>query len=476
MTWVKLPQTDRYQLTRANVPLSLLEVDVQSQAQLAPQASAEGLVLVNITIADGQITDISPVSDGAFACGSVEVANSGQTGSAIDLKGGQVWPTFVDLHTHLDKGHIWPRTPNPDGSFPAALQAARGDRDRYWHAEDLYRRMQFGLQCSYAHGTAAIRTHLDSFEPPGSTSWKVFRQLREEWRDRICLQAVSLVPLDYYFTPAGEVLVDCVAESGGILGGLPLMGVDLEHHCDRFFAIAKDRQLDVDLHVDESSNPGDITLQYVARAAISHQFEGRIVCGHCCSLAVQSPDVVRETVALVTAANIAVVSLPQCNLYLQDRAQVASPPPYQQEEPSVFPPRTGLTPRWRGVTLLHELRQAGIPVAVASDNCRDPFHSFGDHDMLDVFTWAVRVAHLDRPYGNWPQVVSRTSADIMGLPQMGRIGVGYPADLVLFRGRSFSELLSRSQHDRLVLRRGRAIEPHLPPYEDLDDLVLEGLR
>lgn len=29
------------------------------------------------------------------------------------------------------------------------------------------------------------------------------------------------------------------------------------------------------------------------------------------------------------------------------------------------------TPKWRGITLLHEIRNEGIPIAVASDNVRD---------------------------------------------------------------------------------------------------------
>jgi len=47
-------------------------------------------------------------------------------------------------------------------------------------------------------------------------------------------------------------------------------------------------------------------------------------------------------------AGIAVVSLPMCNLYLQDRAP-------------------GRTPRRRGITLLHELAARGIPLALATD-------------------------------------------------------------------------------------------------------------
>ncbi|MFM7444796.1 MAG: amidohydrolase family protein, partial [Tabrizicola sp.] len=39
----------------------------------------------------------------------------------FDLKGAMVLPAFVDMHTHLDKGQIWGRTPNPDGTFAGAL-------------------------------------------------------------------------------------------------------------------------------------------------------------------------------------------------------------------------------------------------------------------------------------------------------------------------------------------------------------------
>ena len=38
-----------------------------------------------------------------------------------DLDGGLVLPAFADVHTHLDKGHIWPRRPNPDGTWLSAL-------------------------------------------------------------------------------------------------------------------------------------------------------------------------------------------------------------------------------------------------------------------------------------------------------------------------------------------------------------------
>jgi cytosine deaminase len=46
-----------------------------------------------------------------------------------------------------------------------------------------------------------------------------------------------------------------------------------------------------------------------------------------------------------------------------------------------------------------------------------------------------------------------------------------PADLVLFSARFMTELLSRPQSDRVVLRAGRRLEARLPDWRELDALV-----
>lgn len=425
-------QAPRYWLLDVQVPEALLEPDDRSQAG--------GLRAIDLEVVDGTIATILPAGSA-----------TPKPHPALNGKGGMVFPCFVDLHTHLDKGHIWERAPNPDGTFDSALEAARADSEKHWDAEDVYRRMEFGLKCSYAHGTQAVRTHLDSFGRQAAISFEVFKALRREWTGRVTLQAACLVSLDYFLTPDAEALADRVAEAGGILGGVAYPNPELDAQLDRVFAFAQERQLPLDFHADETDDPNSQTLHHIAEAALRHRFEGQIVCGHCCSLAVQDEAVAAETIARVQHAGIGIVSLPLCNLYLQDRA----------------PNRT---PRWRGTTLLHELKQAGVPVAIASDNCRDPFHAFGDHDALEVFTLSAKIAHLDHPYGNWCRAITSTPAELMGLPSLGRIGVGLPADLVLFKARRYSELLARSQHDRVVLRNGRSIDTTLPDYAELDDL------
>jgi cytosine deaminase len=446
VAFTSLPNAAHYWLVNGRIPQSLLTPTTPHRVPIPALAAAplsEELVAADVEIRDGQIQAIAPPGTAP--------ANAPQA----DLRQGLIWPCFIDLHTHLDKGQIWHRQPNPDGTFDGALNAAIADASR-WNPEDLYRRMDFSLRCSYVHGTRALRTHFDAFGPQATTTLEVLNTLRREWAGRIDIQAVCLVSLDYYLTPDGEDLADQVAAAGAILGGVAYTHPELIPQLDRTFALAAERGLSVDLHVDESLDPADQCLRQVAEAKIRHQFTQSVICGHCCSLSVQSPEVMTETLNRVKAADIAIVSLPLCNLYLQDR---------QPQH----------TPRYRGVTVLHELRAAGIPVAIASDNCRDPFYAYGDLDGLEVFTQSARIGHLDRPYGTWTQTITTTPADLMGLPTAGRIGPGLPADLVLFKARTFNELLSRPQSDRGVVRQGQAVTEPLPDYAELDDLVGIGI-
>lgn len=410
-----------------------------------PGTPAERLDQVDLRIERGHIAAIVPV---------------GTATEGPSLDGGMVLPCFVDVHTHLDKGHIWPRSPNPDGSFMGALGAVTADREAHWSEEDMRARFAFGLRCAYAHGTAAIRTHLDTDLPLGRTTWRVFAELREAWAGRIELQGAAICPIDRLAGEEGAAIADLVADHGGVLGfvtrftggGHDAIPPGFQDLLDHAFALAEARGLDMDLHVDESGATAAATLPIIARTALRRGFKRRLQVGHVCSLSLQPDAVIEETIRLVRKAGIAVVSLPMCNMYLQDRTP-------------------GRTPRWRGVTLLHELAAAGVPVSVASDNCRDPFYAYGDHDMVEVFQSAVRIAQLDHPLGDWPAAVTATPAAVMGLPERGAIRVGAPADLVLFRARFWHEWLARRQSDRIVLRGGRPIDTTLPDYRELDALA-----
>ncbi|HYS46038.1 MAG TPA: amidohydrolase family protein, partial [Rhizomicrobium sp.] len=235
-----IPDRPHYWLADARAQACLIEGSPLGKPDF------EGLVRCDIEIRDGRIAAIAPLG----------TAPAG----AVDLRGGLVWPGFVDIHTHLDKGHIWPRSPNPDGSFLGAVGTTLGDRAARWSAEDVRRRMEFGLACAWAQGTVAVRTHIDSLAPQAEISWPVLKALRDAWSGRIELQATCLMSMDAFAEPQGARLADIVADAGGILGcstrlvggaheALPPGFLEL---LESIFRMAMDRGLDMDLHVDES--------------------------------------------------------------------------------------------------------------------------------------------------------------------------------------------------------------------------------
>jgi cytosine/creatinine deaminase len=429
-----LPRAKRYALRRARAlgrslpnPVGPLDFD--------------GFATVDILVDDGLIAKIAPT--GAVDFGEApEVAMSGRI----------VLPLFVDAHTHIDKGHIWRRKRNPIGDFPSALAAAIEDRSANWSAADVAQRMEFSLRSAYAHGTTALRTHIDSVGPQTRVSWPVFAEARERWRDRITLQAAPIFSVDFALDRSHmsdvEAMLD--AHGTGILGAVTYMVPRLREGLAILFDLAERKGWELDFHVDESADPAARSLKVVADMAIERRFPRRILVGHCCSLVLQEDDERRATIEAVARAGISVVSLPMCNLFLQDR-------------------HPGRTPRWRGVTALHELKSAGVNVMIASDNTRDPFYPYGDLDMMETWREGVRILHLDYPFADWAPAVAAAPAKAMGL-DLGLLRQGARADMILTRARDFPELLARPQSDRIVVRGGAASSATAPDYDELDGL------
>lgn len=425
-------------LRRARVPMALLPEGFGA----TPSSRLDPTVLCDIAVDGDWVSSIRPAS---------QVSPESDTARILDVDNAIVLPGLVDAHTHLDKTHTWFRAPNTSGTFAEALDVLWRDKEN-WSEADLLRRGRFALQCAWAHGTRILRTHVDSAFPGAGTSHEAMVRLREEWRGRIELQTVPLCRMDEYATAQGEAIADlAMAHGASALGGFPTMSPELPRLLDRLCAIASERGVGVDLHVDENGDPGAECLRCVAEAVLRNDFSHPVVCGHCCSLAVQSPERQRFTIDLVKEAGVGVVALPLCNLYLQDR-------------------RVGGFPRapiWRGLTLVRDLIDAGVSVACASDNVRDAFYAYGDYDMLEVYTQSVRLAHLDGDLAGSIRVVTTTAADLVGRSELGRIAPGSPARLVVTRARTVSELLSRATLHEWLVDGEVTTQPCLPDFREL---------
>lgn len=387
---------------------------------------------------------------GAYIASSAPQVSS-ENSEIIDARGGLLLPTFVDAHTHLDKGLLFPRTGSPEGDLFAAIEVAANDR-AHWTPDDLALRMDFSLRSAYAYGTRGLRTHIDYVTPEPPVAWDIVELLAHKWAGKIALQRVSLTPLDVLAEPAaGTRIAAHVARTGGVLGCFVYRNEGMLKKLEKVFALAASYELELDFHVDEGLDTDATGLAMIADMVPRFSMQGHVVCGHACSLSAQTSEVVAATLKLCKTNGVSLVTLPTTNLFLQNRA-------------------AGTTPTLRGITMIHEARKAEVLVALASDNHRDPFYPYGDLDLWSAFTLGAQLAHLDKPISNWLDLITTVPGFIMGLPDVSPVTVGSPADFVLLNARDDSEALARPQSDRIVIRNGAQIDTTLPDYRELDGL------
>ena len=437
MIWSALKETMRTAPSEKPLTLCNLRAPQEVVPQTLRDTVADGLCAVDISIAKGAIVRIAPAGQGEK--------------DGIDMRQRIVWPVTVDCHTHIDKGQVWPRSPNPDGTFIGAINASGADFEIHQTPQDVTARANFALRSAYAHGTALLRTHVDTHPETFDVRFGVLTELAQDWAGRI----------DVQLCPFTGVLDDpdwlkrlaraAKAQATPVLSFFLQAGPELDAGLDQIFRTALTQGIGLDFHADENLDPNSSCLEAIARAALHYGYDQTILVGHCSSLSVQTEAQVARTLDLVSKTQIGIVALPLCNLYLQDR-------------------RAGISPRQRGVAPLKDIRARGIPVAIGSDNTRDAFYAYGDLDVPDLFRDAMRMMQLDHPVGDWPAAVTTTAADMIGQSDTARLRVGGPADLILFAARNWSEFAARPQHDRVVIRDGRFIDTTPPDFSDLDSL------
>ena len=303
-----------------------------------------------------------------------------------------VLPRLTECHVHLDKCHTVHRLPSVGGDLRAAIEAQSADK-RNWTADDIAARAGRGIDELAAAGCGLVRSHVDwreGAEPP--LAWRVLDALRADAPLNLQLSAL-LSPGDIAEGPL-DAIARQVARSGGALGCFVFDQDGLDTALRLLFAAADRHGLPLDFHVDEGLEPGLDGLSRIARIALETGFDGPILCGHTCSLMNLEGDTLARRLDAVARAGICVATLPTTNLYLQDR--------------------DGGTPDRRGLTRVRELRAAGIPTLVGTDNVRDAFCPVGRHAPLAALSLAVLAAHLDPPLGDHLPMIATDAARALG--------------------------------------------------------------
>jgi cytosine deaminase len=390
---------------------------------------------VDVEIADGRITQVTAAS-GKCAAGDT------------DLAGQVLMPSFVEPHAHLDKALTAARAENVTCDLAGAIEAMQLMLPSLT-AADFAARAEAALRIQLAYGTTSIRTHVNVGGPLGMQALAALVEVRERWRGTVDLQLVALAsnPLD---GQAGRDLRQALREGADVAGGCPYRDPVPERAVAICLDAAGEAGTPLDLHTDETLDPRALTLATLADLVPRTGFAHGVTASHCVSLSVQPPPVQQRISDQVAAAGIAVVALPQTNLYLQGRDHPVATP--------------------RGLTAIRPLRAAGVTVAAGGDNLRDPFHPVGRGDPLEVAALMVTTGHLDPAHAL--ESVSSAPRIALGLPSV-RIAPGFPADLVAMPAHDALDALGAASMHRTVWRAGRVIA-RTTVHSELAEPALQG--
>ena len=304
-------------------------------------------------------------------------------------------------------------------------------------ATEVVERATAAVRGTLAHGATAIRSHVDVGDDLGLRALEALVEVRRTVRDECDLQLVAFVsvPLTGVAGASHRALLRAAVEAGAdVVGGVPTLDPDPAAAIDTCFEVAGDHARPVDLHIDETLDPSVLTLATLADAVLGSGFAQPVAASHCVSLGALPVEQAAAIAGRVAKAGIAVICLPQTNLYLQGRDRPVDTP--------------------RGLTAVHTLRAAGVVVAAGGDNVQDPFNCVGRGDPLETAALLVLAGH-DSPAGAYA-ATSDQARRALGLPAV-EVAPGFPADLLAIRAGSIREAVGTAHPDRVVIHRGRVV-------------------
>jgi cytosine/creatinine deaminase len=400
-------------------------------ASVYMNARVPGLGMVDLHVAEGRLARIAPAEGGRPL-----------PSDAVDLGGRLTLPPLVESHVHLEKAYLLDRLPRPASSLADAIRLT-AEAKASFTAPDMRRRALRFLRAMLRVGVTHVRAHVEIDDTLGITAVETMLGLREELRDVVDLQVVAFPQEGLLAQRSAIGLLQRAADLGvDAIGGIPYADADEARHLRIVFDAAERTGLPLDFHADLSDDATRLSAVEIARLAIASGMRGRVTIGHLTALGSAPADRVREVCALLAEAEVSVVVLPLTDLYLGGRADDHAP-------------RRGLAP-------LRALHEAGVNVAVSTNNVQNAFTPFGRGSILDAALVLAAAAHLGTTEEMMlmTDMMTRNAARAIGIADYG-IREGAPADFAVFDAVEPRELVGDVTAADLVVKGGRAVTPDL---------------
>ena len=395
-------------------------------------------------LADGPL-DIA-VANGKIAA----IGHGFETAAEIYDAGGRlVCAGLIESHIHLDKSRIIDRVPPPPSGQAAGRRVnpvtLTAPLKKDFTVEDVRARAEATLRECLVNGTTRMRTQVEIDPGIGLRGFEAVHSLVGDYRWAIDIE-ICVFPQDGLTNYPGteELLVAALRQGAPVLGGAPRYDSDPAAQIERVFALAREYDVDLDLHLDVGDSPDGMLIYQVLDLTERYKRGGRVVAGHMAKLSLLPPAEVAALARRLADAGIAVTLLPATDLYLMGRAR----------DHEVV----------RGVADANLLGANGVTCSLSSNNILNPATPYGDCSLIRMANLHANVLQIAAPqelrdlFG----MLTERSATLLNLKDYGLVP-GNPADLVVIDAATPEQAIAEIRPPLAVWKRGKRTVVRHPP-------------
>jgi cytosine deaminase len=390
---------------------------------------------LEIAVADGRIAAIGK--------------GLGEAAESYDAGGHLVCAGLIETHIHLDKSRIIDRCPPPPSHQaggrrvnPVTLTAPL---KRDFTVEDVRARAEATLRECLVNGTTRMRTQVEIDPGIGLRGFEAVHSLIADYAWAIDIE-ICVFPQDGLTNYPGteELLVAALKQGAPVLGGAPRYDSDPSAQIDRIFALAREFDVDLDLHLDVGDSPEQMHIHQVLALTERYKRGGHVVVGHMAKLSLLPPAEVAALARRLAAAGIAVTVLPATDLYLMGRGR----------DHAVV----------RGVADANLLSANGVTCSLSSNNVLNPATPYGDCSLIRMANLYANVLQIAAPQElrDLFLMLTARSARLLNLKDYGLLP-GNPADLVVIDAASPEQAIAEIRPPLGVWKRGKRTVIRHPP-------------
>lgn len=377
----------------------------------------------------------------------MDIAIQGETIAAVEphieakgkewgVSGRLVSPGLIETHIHLDKSRIMDRcsaAPDRGTDHMARVAAVKPG----FTQEDVYARAQATVEQCVVNGAGHMRTHVELDPNVGLRGFEALKQLASDYRWAIDIEICVFAQEGWTNAPETDAnIVAALKDGATVVGGAP--GYDPDHggQIRRIFALAREFDVDVDIHLDVGPTIDDMDIHLVCELTEEYGWGGRVAVGHGTKYSCLPPAQLRGLGARLADTGVAVTVLPATDLFVMGRHQ----------DHGVI----------RGVADANALLACGVNCSLSTNNVLNPFTPFGDCSLIRIANLYANVAQRGGAdeLADIFEMLTHRSARLLRRDDYG-IAPGRPADLVVWNATSGAEAVATIARSLYGFKRGR---------------------